>query len=72
MPIKIVYFNLGGLAELSRLIAAYGKIEFEDSRVEFSEWPALKASKLNLTFKVVPLMTQITEHIMYSFYTQRL
>ena len=72
MPIKIVYFNLRGLAELSRLIAAYGKIEFEDSRVEFSEWPALKASKLNLTFKVVPLMTQITEHIMYSFYTQRL
>ena len=50
MPIKIVYFNLRGLAELSRLIAAYGKIEFEDSRVEFSEWPALKACKLNFNF----------------------
>ena len=44
--IKIIYFNIRGRAELSRLIAAAGGLEFEDVRVEGADWPKLKESEL--------------------------
>ena len=43
--IKIIYFNTRGRAELSKLIAAAGGLEFEDVRVEGADWPKLKHSK---------------------------
>ncbi|KAK2711959.1 hypothetical protein QYM36_010852 [Artemia franciscana] len=39
---KLIYFNLRGKAEHIRLIFVHGNIQYEDVRVEFSEWPALK------------------------------
>uniref|UniRef100_A0A8C5PBM5 glutathione transferase n=1 Tax=Leptobrachium leishanense TaxID=445787 RepID=A0A8C5PBM5_9ANUR len=41
---KLTYFNFKGRAELIRYIFAYKNTEYEDVRVEFSEWPALKPS----------------------------
>ena len=44
---KLVYFNLRGRAELSRLIFAQADVPFEDQRIERSEWPELKPSKFH-------------------------
>lgn len=37
------YFNARGRAELTRLVFAAAGVEFTDNRVEFANWPALKA-----------------------------
>ena len=42
--IKFTYFNGMGRGELSRLILAYAGVAYEDNRVTFDEWPALKPS----------------------------
>lgn len=42
--IKLTYFDLSGRALPSRLAMIYAGIPFEDVRVQFNEWPALKAS----------------------------
>ena len=45
MPsLKIVYFDLTGRAEPVRLALAIGEIPFEDERIQFSDWPGMKAS----------------------------
>ena len=44
--IKLTYFDGKGRGELSRLILAHGGAPYEDHRVSFAEWPALKPSKL--------------------------
>jgi len=41
---KLSYFNVSGRAELTRLIFAASDTKFEDERIEFSDWPAKKAS----------------------------
>ncbi|CAH2093200.1 unnamed protein product [Euphydryas editha] len=38
------YFNGKGMGEGARLLLAYGRQEFEDHRVPFEEWSALKPS----------------------------
>ena len=43
--LKLTYFNGRGRGELARLILAHGGREFEDCRIEQSDWPAMKASK---------------------------
>jgi glutathione S-transferase len=40
---KLTYFNLGGKGQSIRLAYVYGGIDFEDERLEFSEWPERKA-----------------------------
>lgn len=42
MPIKLTYFNLKALGEPSRLLLSAANVEFEDVRVDFKDWPALK------------------------------
>lgn len=42
---KIIYFNVKALAEPMRFLLAYGKIEWEDVRIEKDDWPAIKPSK---------------------------
>jgi glutathione S-transferase len=37
------YFNGRGRAEITRLVFAAAGVEFTDKRVEFEDWPALKA-----------------------------
>lgn len=40
---ELIYFNGPGRAELARLAFHAGGVEFTDTRIEFAEWPALKA-----------------------------
>lgn len=43
-PYKLYYFNGRGAAETIRLLFSYGKIDFEDVRIEQDQWPTLKPS----------------------------
>ncbi|KAE8630804.1 hypothetical protein XENTR_v10000969 [Xenopus tropicalis] len=36
------YFNLEGRGEILRYLFSYSDIPFEDQRIEFADWPALK------------------------------
>merc|ERR1711993_186964 len=42
--IKLTYFNGRGRAETIRMCLAVGGIEFDDTRIEQSDWPAIKES----------------------------
>ena len=42
--IKLHYFDIYGRAETARMILHYNGTAFEDNRLQFEEWPALKAS----------------------------
>ncbi|KAG5668487.1 hypothetical protein PVAND_016426 [Polypedilum vanderplanki] len=44
MPYKLQYFNARGTAEPIRYLLKYGKINFEDVRIESSDWPKIKAT----------------------------
>nr|QIM41217.1 glutathione S-transferase [Calliptamus italicus] len=50
---KLTYFAIMGLGEPIRYLLSYGKIEFEDNRIEFEKWPPLKAS---MPFGQMPLL----------------
>ncbi|XP_078659354.1 hematopoietic prostaglandin D synthase-like [Branchiostoma floridae x Branchiostoma belcheri] len=39
---KLTYFNLRARGELTRFIFAAAGVQYDDNRIEFSEWPALK------------------------------
>lgn len=41
---KLRYFNLKALGEPIRMLFAYGNVDYEDIRVESSDWPSLKPS----------------------------
>ena len=43
--LKLTYFDVRGRGELSRFILHHAGREFEDHRITFAEWPALKPSK---------------------------
>ena len=47
MSFKLYYFNLYARAEPIRMILAKAGAQWEEQRVEFSEWPALKATMPN-------------------------
>jgi len=42
--IKITYFDIAGVAEKVRLAFTLGGVEFEDERIQFAQWQALKAT----------------------------
>ena len=44
---KLTYFNLRARAEIARLILAHAGEDYEDKRIEFSEWPAIKPCEFN-------------------------
>nr|CAH7731290.1 unnamed protein product [Callosobruchus chinensis] len=39
---KVTYFDLNAVGEPIRVLLSYGGLEFEDIRVKFKDWPALK------------------------------
>ncbi|XP_049856599.1 glutathione S-transferase-like [Schistocerca gregaria] len=41
---KLSYFALMGLSEPIRFLLSYGKMDFEDIRYEFEQWPPVKTS----------------------------
>ena len=43
--LKLIYFNGRGKGEAARLILAQANVDYEDVRIEFPDWPALKPSK---------------------------
>jgi len=53
MKIRLLYFDARGRAELCRLIMAYGKVEYEDVRIQGPDWPALKPT---LPFGTMPVL----------------
>ena len=55
---KLMYFNLRGLAELSRYVFVYSGQEFEDFRFEGADWPKYKGETM---FGQVPQLV-ITEN----------
>lgn len=55
MPsIKLTYFDIAGRAEAIRLAFKLQGIEFEDIRVKFQDWPAMKAS---MKYGAMPCLT---------------
>ena len=44
MP-KLIYFDGQGRAEVSRWIFLLAGVEYEDVRIQYSDWPTLKSSK---------------------------
>jgi len=40
--IKLTYFDIEGVAEPIRLALVLSGIPFEDHRIKFDEWPAMK------------------------------
>ncbi|XP_045165661.2 glutathione S-transferase-like [Mercenaria mercenaria] len=50
---KLTYFNGRGRGELSRMVFAAAEKKFEDKRIEFSDWPALKAEMPQGTMPVL-------------------
>jgi hypothetical protein len=47
--LKLNYFDAKGRAELARLILAQSGTAYDDHRINFSDWPALKQGKLEFT-----------------------
>ena len=58
---KLTYFNLYARAEAIRMLMTHNGTEFTDERIEFADWPTLKAT---IPSGQVPLLTTSTgEHL---------
>lgn len=44
MPTKLMYFPMQGRGQSCRFALAYTGVEFEDHRVAFDEWKAIKTA----------------------------
>ena len=44
---KLTYFGVYARAEPVRMLLAHAKVEFEDERITFEQWGALKATMPN-------------------------
>ena len=42
---QLIYFNARGRAEIPRLLFAEAGVEYEDTRIELEEWPAMKSGE---------------------------
>merc|ERR1712178_642759 len=52
---KLSYFNIEGLGEPIRLLFKLAHVEFEDNRVAFEDWPALKPKTPNGAMPIVEM-----------------
>lgn len=51
---KLYYFNSAGRAEMIRVLLKYVKVDYEDVRMTWQEWPQIKAQK-DFELKQVPV-----------------
>ncbi len=42
---QLIYFDGRGRGEFARYVFAQAAVDYDDVRIQFSEWPALKESK---------------------------
>jgi len=42
---KLTYFQMRGRAEIVRLVFAAAGVQYEDHRIDMSQWPSIKPSK---------------------------
>lgn len=71
---KLTYFNGKGRGECARMLFAAAGVEFDDNRVEFADWPALKPNTplgslpvLNVDDKVVATSQAINRYLAREF-----
>ena len=57
---KLTYFDFAGRGELARLLFTVAGQEFEDHRIQFTEWPAMKETDY-CPFKSLPVLTVTNE-----------
>ncbi|KAM4707912.1 hematopoietic prostaglandin D synthase-like [Discoglossus pictus] len=50
---KLTYFNLEGKGEIIRYLFAYLNVKYEDKRIEFADWPAIKPT---IPYGKVPIL----------------
>jgi glutathione S-transferase len=55
MPLKLTYFNIYGRSEPIRMMLTKAGAEWEDERLEFAEWPAIKPTKPHGCLPVITL-----------------
>jgi glutathione S-transferase len=53
---KLTYFNIRGKGELIRLLFTVAGVEFEDNRIEHSDWPGNYRETLNVPFLQLPIL----------------
>ena len=44
---KLIYFGIKGRGEAARIMFSVAGQQFEDSRIDFADWGALKPSKVD-------------------------
>lgn len=54
---KLSYFNLYGRAEPIRIMLNYFKVDYEDERVEFKDWPAMKPDAKKVPYGTMPVLS---------------
>ena len=48
---KLSYFDIYGRAEISRLMFAAAKVEYEDHRFTIEDWPSIKSSLFTFDYQ---------------------
>lgn len=67
---KLTYFNLTGLGEPIRYLFSYGNIDFEDNRIELSDWPKHKDSKYKQWISAIRLILKNSNSIVAEYWVQ--
>eukprot|EP00005_Dracoamoeba_jomungandri_P003279 CAMPEP_0174252204 /NCGR_PEP_ID=MMETSP0439-20130205/1778_1 /TAXON_ID=0 /ORGANISM="Stereomyxa ramosa, Strain Chinc5" /LENGTH=206 /DNA_ID=CAMNT_0015332713 /DNA_START=27 /DNA_END=647 /DNA_ORIENTATION=+ len=58
---ELIYFNGAGRAEVSRLALHAGGVDFTDTRIEFGDWPAVKADSNSVPGQLMGQMPCLSE-----------
>ncbi|RUS87374.1 hypothetical protein EGW08_004828 [Elysia chlorotica] len=65
--VKLTYFDIRGRGELARLVMVAAKKDYDDVRVQFPDWPKLKAGlygSTNLEGLMIDQIVQLREDIL--------
>lgn len=56
MAASLLYFDIRGRGECIRLLFKHAGVEFEDRRIQFSEWPEIKAAGKFYVYKIAQIL----------------